>query len=64
MCPTDLNQPVNPSYLPCLYEETASVAIQNAPSEDSDQTAQMQSDLNLLWTHISEGMFSLVGACM
>ena len=52
---------------------TAFLAIQNAPNEDSDQTAQMrsliwifvgrtfaQSDLNFRWAHMSEDTFSHV----
>ena len=33
-------------------KKLASLAIQNVPSEDLDQTAQMQTDLNLHWGHI------------
>ena len=38
-----------------LHEETASSAIKNMPSEDSDQPAQ--ADLNLRWAHMSEVPF-------
>ena len=34
------------------------MAVRNAPSEDSDQTAHAQSDVNLQWAHVSEGTFS------
>ena len=37
-----------------------SLAIQNVPSEDSDQTAQ--TDLNLRWVHTSKSTFSDVAA--
>ena len=41
----------------------ASLAIQNAPCEDSDQTAQnAQVDPSLCWAHMSEGVFSDVMA--
>ena len=43
------------SYL-SIWTNFASLAIQNAPSEDSDLTAQ--SDLTLRWAHMSEGKFS------
>ena len=36
--------------------------IENAPSEDSDQPAHAQADLNLRWAHMSEGTFSDVRA--
>ena len=35
----------------------ASLAIQNAPSEDSDQTARMRSLIWIRRAHMSEGMF-------
>ena len=34
------------------WSNLASLAIQNAPSEDSDQTAHARSDLNLHWVHV------------
>ena len=34
----------------------------NASSEDSNQTANAQDDLNLRWAHMSEGPFSDVAA--
>ena len=49
---------------------TASFAIQNAPSEDSDETVRMyfltylQTDLTFRWTNMSEGTFSDVAAHM
>ena len=39
----------------------APLASQNAPSEDSDQSANAQTDLNLRWVH-SESTFSDVAA--
>ena len=50
------DQPVQSDQsLRCPYEETASLAIKNAPSEDSDQTAQ--SDLNPRWAHVPAERF-------
>ena len=47
----------------CSYEETSSLAVQNAPREDSDQTAKSaQSDLNLHRAQMSKGTFSAVQA--
>ena len=37
---------------------SASLTIQNAPSEDSDQTVSAQANLNLRWAHTSKGTFS------
>ena len=44
------------------WRNFASLAIQNAASEDSDQTANAQGDLNLRWALMSECMFSDVVA--
>ena len=46
------------------HEETASLTIQNAPSENSDQTANAQADLNLRWANMSAGTISAVVAHM
>ena len=35
--------------LRCPSDETVSLAVQNSPSEDSDQTANAQADLNLCY---------------
>ena len=43
--------------LHCLCEETAYLAHQNAPGEDSEQTANVQADLNFHWVHMCEGKF-------
>ena len=49
---------------------TAPFAIQNAPSDDSDETVRMyfltylQTDLTFRWTNMSEGTFSDVAAHM
>ena len=40
------------------------MTIQNAPSENSDQTANAQADLNLRWANMSAGMISAVVAHM
>ena len=40
------------------------LAIQNAPSEDSDQPAHAQADLNIRWAHMSESTISDVVALM
>ena len=40
------------------------LVIQNMPSEDSDQTARAQSDLNLRWASICEGTFPDVSVHM
>ena len=56
----DSNQPAHLHILislPCPHEETASLSIQNAPSE----TANAQPDLNLRCAHMS-GTFSDVMA--
>ena len=45
-----------------MKKHFASLAIQNAQSEDSDQTAHAQSDLNLHFVHIFKGMLSAVAA--
>ena len=62
----NLNQPARPRSLitvRCSYEETSSLAVQNTPCEDLDQTAQTtQSDLNLHRAHMSKGTFSHVDA--
>ena len=42
----------------------ACLDIQNAPSEDSDQTVKVQTDLNLCLVHIFKGMFSDIVANM
>ena len=39
------------------WRNFAFLAIQSAPSEDSDQTAHAQSDLNLRWAHMFVGPF-------
>ena len=58
----DSNLPMHPCYmylisLHCLQEtKTVSLAMQNAPSEDSDQTAQANLKLHL--AHVYEGTFS------
>ena len=45
--------------LPFPNEEMfASLATQNVPREDSDQTANARTDLNLRRVHMSEGTFS------
>ena len=44
------------------WRNIALLASQNAPSEDSDQTAHAQSDQNLHWAHISGGIISDVEA--
>ena len=38
------------------WRNFSSLAIQNVPKEDSDQTEQ--ADLNLGWAQVSEDMFS------
>ena len=61
----DLNQPVHLlSLIKVLIVSGnfATLAIQNLTSEDSDQTTNAQSDLNLHWEHMSEGAFSDVVA--
>ena len=60
----NLNQPARPRItVRCSYEETAALAVQNAPREDSDQTAKSaQSDLNLHRAQMSKGTFSSVQA--
>ena len=59
----NLNQPARPRSLitvRCSYEETLSLAVQNTPFDDSDQTAQ--SDLNRHRAHMSKGTLSHVEA--
>ena len=46
----------------CPPAKIALFAIQNAPSEDSDQPAHAQADLNLRLAHISDGTFTDVSA--
>ena len=61
MCPMKTNQSAHQHSLislHCLHEETASLAIQNALSEDSDQTVRMRADLNLCWVCMFESTFS------
>ena len=57
----DSNQPAHLcsliSHL-CLQLETALRAIHNAPSDDSDQTGNKQSDLNLCWARMFKDKFS------
>ena len=43
------------------WRNVVSLAIKNAPSENSDQTANAQADLVRRWAHMSEGAFSDVG---
>ena len=45
-----------------LHEEIASLAIQNVPTEDSDDCVSVRIDLNVRWAHVSDGMFSVVVA--
>ena len=64
----DSNEPVHLHSLIslfCQHEETAFLAVQNAPSEDSDEIArECVADLNLLWVHMCRGTFSDVAAEM
>ena len=57
------NQPAHPFSLTRVFvvriKHFASLAIQNAPRAESDQTAQ--SHVTLRWTHMSKGMFSGFG---
>ena len=46
------------------WRNFASLAIQNKHSEDSDQTANAQADLNFCWALMSEGIFSDIVAHM
>ena len=63
----DSNQPANPCTLIslcCLHEGTLHQwLLKNLSSEDSDQTADAQADLNLYWAHV-ESTFSVVAALM
>ena len=62
----DTNLPTHPCSLisfHCPHEEILHPWLsQNVPSEDSDQTVNASTDLNLCWAHISEGMLSDVTA--
>ena len=39
-------------------KKNASLAIQNAPGEESVVSANVQADLNFCWTHMSVGTFT------
>ena len=58
----DSNQTVHRCSLHCLHEDTAFLAIQMLPREDSDQIVNVQADQTHCWTHKSEGVFSDVAA--
>ena len=62
----DSSQPAQPHSLMrgfcCPHEETASLASQNAPGDDSDQTVNAQADLIHCCAHMSAGTFSDVAA--
>ena len=57
-------------HIDALWSESSSsarrnfayLAIQKAPSEDSDQTAHAHADLSLRLAHMAEGTFSDVAA--
>ena len=53
-------RPVKSEPLLSARRNFASLAIQDAPSEDSDQLRECAADLNLRWAQISEGTFSVV----
>ena len=60
------NKPAHPRSLIRVFvgnvKKLCTLTIQNAPSEDSDQTAKTQADLNLRGVIMSKGTFSDVAA--
>ena len=57
----DSDQPAYPHSLSrvfVVHMQIASLAIQNAPSEESEQTLNVQADLNIHRAHMSEDMLS------
>ena len=60
------NQPAHPRSLTsfrCPHEETLHPwQSKRAPSDDSDQTANAQSDQNLHWADMSDGTFPSITA--
>ena len=57
----DSNQPVHQCIF-IVYMNTAFLAIQMSPREDSDQIVNAQADQTHCWMHKSEGVFSDVAA--
>ena len=53
----------SPISLLCPHEETASLAFENAPSEDSNQTVNVPADLNLLFVLRFYGPVNQMGSC-
>ena len=55
----DSNQPAQPAQsLQFPHEETSHPWLSKMPSEDLDQTVNLQADLNHLWAHMAKGTFA------